>query len=84
MKKLLTLVLALAMTLSLAACGGGSSSSAAVSGSAASGSASAEGTGNVTPVGEYPIVNEPITFKIMGPWRPAWPPLKRSTTWTSK
>ncbi len=49
----------------LAACGG-SSSSAAVSGSAASGSASAEGTGNVTPVGEYPIVNEPITFKIMG------------------
>ena len=67
LKKLASLAMSGVLCVSmLAACGGGSSSSAAVSGSAASGSASAEGTGNVTPVGEYPIVNEPITFKIMG------------------
>ena len=67
LKKLASLAMSGVLCVSmLAACGGGSSSSAAVSGSAASGSTSAEGTGNVTPVGEYPIVNEPITFKIMG------------------
>ncbi|MFR1357850.1 MAG: ABC transporter substrate-binding protein, partial [Ruthenibacterium lactatiformans] len=35
--------------------------------------------GNVTPVGEYPIVNEPITFKIMGakdPGAPDWSELE--------
>ena len=76
LKKLASLAMSGVLCVSmLAACGGGSSSSAAVSGSAASGSASAEGTGNVTPVGEYPIVNEPITFKIMGakdPGAPDW------------
>ena len=80
LKKLASLAMSGVLCVSmLAACGGGSSSSAAVSGSAASGSASAEGTGNVTPVGEYPIVNEPITFKIMGakdPGAPDWSELE--------
>ena len=80
LKKLASLAMTGVLCVSmLAACGGGSSSSAAVSGSAASGSASAEGTGNVTPVGEYPIVNEPITFKIMGaqdPGAPDWSELE--------
>ena len=66
LKKLASLAMTGVLCVSMLAACGGSSSSAAVSGSAASGSASAEGTGNVTPVGEYPIVNEPITFKIMG------------------
>ena len=66
LKKLASLAMSGVLCVSMLAACGGSSSSAAVSGSAASGSASAEGTGNVTPVGEYPIVNEPITFKIMG------------------
>ena len=60
----------------LAGCGSsGESTSAPASGST-------EGTAtssNVTPVGEYPIVNEPITFKIMGrkdPGAPDWSELE--------
>ena len=55
LKKLASLAMTGVLCVSMLAACGGSSSSAAVSGSAASGSASAEGTGNVTPVGEYPI-----------------------------
>lgn len=72
MKKLLTLVLALAMTLSLAACGGGGEDTAD---EGSEGSTSGEPT--------------KMTLILRGgaygeSWRPAWPPLKRSTTWTSK
>ena len=69
MKKLLTLVLALAMTLSLAACGGGGEDTAD---EGSEGSTSGEPT------------KMTLILPTASPWRPAWPPLKRSTTWTSK
>jgi len=72
MKKLLTLVLALAMTLSLAACGGGGEDTAD---EGSEGSTSGEPTKMTLIRGAAPTAS---------PWRPAWPPLKRSTTWTSK
>lgn len=64
LKKLSSLVLAGVMCTSLLAGCGGSASSASTAPPADS--TSAQETGNVTAVGEYPIVQEPITFKIMG------------------
>ena len=72
MKKLLTLVLALAMTLSLAACGGGGEDTA---------DEGSEGSTSGEPTKMTLILRAAPTAS---PWRPAWPPLKRSTTWTSK
>ncbi|MEG1445766.1 MAG: ABC transporter substrate-binding protein [Ruthenibacterium sp.] len=70
MKKLLSIILALTLCVSmLAGCGGASSSTAA------SAAPAPDTATNVSAVGEYPIVKEPITFKIMGrkdPGAPDW------------
>lgn len=79
LKKLASLAMAGVLCASmLAGCGGsGSSSSTPASDSGAS-SSQAEDLGNVNPVGEYPIVKEPITFKIMGRKDPA---RRTGTSW---
>lgn len=79
LKKLASLAMAGVLCVSLLAACGGSSSGAAASGSAVSASAAQEDMGNVSPVGEYPIVKEPVTFKIMGrkdPGAPDWSELE--------
>ena len=74
LKRLLSLGMAAVMMAGvLTSCGGGEASSAA------SGSATSAESTNVNPVGEYPIVKEPITFKIMGrkdPGAPDWSELE--------
>ena len=85
MRKTLTTLLCTALCISaFAGCGdkasdaGGQQSGTSVS-DAGNASAPEEGSGgkngNVTPVGEYPIVKEPVTMKIMGrkdPGAPDW------------
>ena len=71
MKKLLTLVLALAMTLSLAP------------------AAAVERTWPMKAARAALPASHQDDLILRGgaygeSWRPAWPPLKRSTTWTSK
>lgn len=77
LKQMLSLGLTAALTVGmLAGCGSSESGqSAANSGS----QTTAEESSNVNPVGEYPIVKEPITFKIMGrkdPGAPDWSELE--------
>ena len=77
LKQKLSLGLTAALTVGmLAGCGSSESGqSAANSGS----QTTAEESSNVNPVGEYPIVKEPITFKIMGrkdPGAPDWSELE--------
>lgn len=77
LKQMLSLGLTAALTVGmLAGCGSSESGQSAVN----SGSqTTAEESSNVNPVGEYPIVKEPITFKIMGrkdPGAPDWSELE--------
>ena len=77
LKQMLSLGLTAALTVGmLAGCGSSESGqSTANSGS----QTTAEESSNVNPVGEYPIVKEPITFKIMGrkdPGAPDWSELE--------
>lgn len=74
LKKMVSLAMAGALCAGILAGCGSSPSSTPASESEASSSVTND-MGNVNPVGEYPIVNDPITFKIMGrkdPGAPDW------------
>ena len=74
LKKLASLAMAGVLCAGILA-GCGSSSSSTLTSDSGAPSSQAEDLGNVNPVGEYPIVKEPITFKIMGrkdPGAPDW------------
>lgn len=74
LKKMVSLAMAGALRAGILAGCGSSPSSTPASESEASSSVTND-MGNVNPVGEYPIVNDPITFKIMGrkdPGAPDW------------
>ena len=77
LKRMLSMGLATVLAAGmLAGCGSSDESQAASGSGSASGTATSS---NVTPVGEYPIVNEPITFTIMGrkdPGAPDWSELE--------
>lgn len=70
LKKALALLLALTLCLGMFAACAAKTEAPAEDGSTSQPAADAapaeESQSNVTPVGEYPIVKEPITFKVMG------------------
>lgn len=66
MKRILSAILVVCMMLGvLTACGGNTAENGGANQNAGS-NAGSEGSENVTPVGEYPIVNEPITITFTG------------------
>ena len=75
LKKALALLLALTLCLGMFAACAAKTEAPAEDGSTSQPAADAapaeESQSNVTPVGEYPIVKEPITFKVMGRKDPA-------------
>ena len=66
MKRILSAILVVCMMLGvLTACGGNTAENGGANQNAGS-NAGSEGSESVTPVGEYPIVNEPITITFTG------------------
>lgn len=80
MKKWIAMVLCGALCAGMIGCGGQNASEGGnTEGKAETAPVDAEESGNVTAVGEYPIVKDPITLKIMGrkdPGAPNWDELE--------